>query len=292
LTKWFGTTYRFHPLFVLLMILAIITGYFIELITLFGIVLIHELGHVVAAKGFGWKVKEVHLLPFGGVAIVEESGNVPAREELWVALAGPLQNAWMAAFAYGMAHLGWQEPAWWLYFMQANLLIGSFNLLPVLPLDGGRVLLSLLSYRLSYLKAMRVCAYLSLFLSFAMVLYAVVFFVVQGRIELNLLGIGLFLMYANWHDYRNIPYQFRRFLMSRESRALKHIAAGTRAQPLIVARHKQISAIVQLFKREKYHVILILNEQGNVHKVLTEQRIIHAFFSEHKSNRAVSEIFM
>ena len=71
------------------------TGYFLEAITLFGIVLIHELGHLTAAKGFGWRVQEVQLLPFGGVLIVDELGTTSTREELIVALAGPLQHVWM-----------------------------------------------------------------------------------------------------------------------------------------------------------------------------------------------------
>jgi stage IV sporulation protein FB len=275
-----------------MMIFSVFTGYFIELLTLFAIVLIHELGHVVAAKSFGWRVMEVQLLPFGGVAVVEESGNVPAHEELWVALAGPLQNAWMAAFAYGMKQLGWNDPVWWEYFMQANLWIGLFNLLPVLPLDGGKALVSLLSYQLSYHKVLRFCTGLSLLLSFMIVCFAVIPLRAHGGIQLNLLVIGFFLMYANGYGFRHIPYQFRRFLTSRESRALQHMAQGSLAQPIVVAGQKEISAIVHLFMREKYHLIFILNEQGMIQKVLTEQRIIRAYFSEQKSNRAVSELFM
>ena len=74
---------------------SIVTGYFVELITLFAIVFVHELGHVAAARGFGWNVLEVKLLPFGGVAEVEEAGSLPSKEEAIVAIAGPLQNLWM-----------------------------------------------------------------------------------------------------------------------------------------------------------------------------------------------------
>jgi len=292
LIKWFGTTYRLHPLFIMLMVMAVFTDYFIELITLFAIVFIHELGHVVVSKSFGWRVTEVQILPFGGVAKVEESGNVPAWEELWVALAGPLQNVWMAVFAYGMAQFGWQQSAWWLYFMYANLFIGGFNLLPILPLDGGKMLVSLLSYRVSYLNVLRMCAYISLLFSIVIVCFVLIYYGKYGRLQFNLLGIGLFLFYANWHDYRNIPYQFRRFLMSRNRRVLENRTDGPGALPLIVSEKRSISAIVQQFQRERYHLIFVVNSQGAIYEVLTEQHLIQAFLIEYKSNRAVSELIM
>jgi stage IV sporulation protein FB len=292
LNKWFGTVYRFHPLFVLLMLCSVFIGYFIELLTLFTIVFIHELGHVSMAKGFGWRVKEVQLLPFGGVAVVEESGNIPAFEEIWVALAGPLQNAWMAASAFAMKQYGVGDPAWWDYFIQANIFIGLFNLLPIQPLDGGKILTAFLSFRLCYYKTLRYCAWLSLALSAVLVIAALLQLWSHGGIQLNLLAIGLFLIYSNWFSYRHIPYQFRRFLMNRESRAIKHLKQGTLAQPIVVGGRKEIKAVVHLFMREQYHLIFVLNERGIIQKVLTEQRMIQSYFSEEKSNRAVSEVFM
>jgi stage IV sporulation protein FB len=291
LNKWFGTVYRFHPFFVLMMGFSIITGYFIELLTLFVIVFIHELGHVSMAKGFGWRVREVQLLPFGGVAVVEESGNIPAYEEIWVALAGPIQNGWMSIFACIMMQLSGTDLVWWEYFLQANLMIGLFNLLPILPLDGGKVFVSLLSYQLSYYKTLQICAWFSMIISSGVVIYALISAITQGGIHLNLLMIGLFLVYSNWISYRHIPYLFRRFLISREGRALHHSGQAALTQPLIVSGQKDITSIVHMFMREKSHLIFILSKQGIIQKVLTEQHIIQYYFSEAKSNRAVSDIF-
>jgi stage IV sporulation protein FB len=275
-----------------MMIFSIITGYFIELLTLFSIVFIHELGHVAMAKRFGWRVKEVQLLPFGGVAVVEDSGNIPARQEIWVALAGPIQNAWMAGFALVMMQFSGSDTLWWGYFLQANVMIGLFNMLPILPLDGGKVWVSLLSFRLCYYKTLHICAWLSLIFSCGIVIVALMQIASHGRVQLNLLMIGLFLVYSNWVGFRHIPYQFRRFLISREGRIREHLAKGTRAVPIVVGGHKEISTIVHMFKRENYHLIYILGKQGVIQKVLTEQRMIQSYFLETKRNRAISELFM
>lgn len=68
----FGIKITLHPLFGFIILASVFTGYFIELLILFGIVLIHELGHTTMASYFGWKVKGIELLPFGGVAVVEQ----------------------------------------------------------------------------------------------------------------------------------------------------------------------------------------------------------------------------
>src|SRR5690554_6371805 len=84
LISWLRIPIRIHPLLWFLLAGSAITGYILELIVLFAVVVIHELGHVVAASSFRWRVREIRLLPFGGVAEVEEAGNVPAWQELIV----------------------------------------------------------------------------------------------------------------------------------------------------------------------------------------------------------------
>ena len=149
------------------MIGSAITGYFLEAVTLFGIVLVHELGHLAAANGFGWRVREVQLLPFGGVLIVDELGTAPTREELIVSLAGPLQHVWMILVALLMKWVDVGASSWWDYFIEANLMIGLFNLIPVMPLDGGKVMQSLLGYLLSYHNTILYTAWISMILSLA-----------------------------------------------------------------------------------------------------------------------------
>ncbi|GIP31370.1 M50 family metallopeptidase [Paenibacillus sp. J2TS4] len=291
MNKWLGTRYRLHPLFVVMMLLSLITGYFLELLTLFGIVFIHELGHVFTAKSFGWNVTEVRLLPFGGVAVVEESGNVPAREELIVALAGPLQNVWMALFALFIMAMGGSDPEWWVYFMKANLLVGAFNLLPILPLDGGKIMQASLSYLLPYHRTLFITTVISLIMSVGLVVIAMLPWS-GGGIQLNLLVIGLFLLYSNWYGYRHLPFQYIRFLMSRHDRFAAHWMRGAIAQPIIVSGSHRVPEIIRLFMREQYHLIYIMSERGVIRHVVPEQRLIDLYFSEKKRNYAISDLFV
>ncbi|WP_040950125.1 M50 family metallopeptidase [Gorillibacterium massiliense] len=289
--KVFGTAYRFHPLFILLMLVSIAAGYFIELLTLFAIVLIHELGHVAAARSFGWRVKEVQLLPFGGVAVTEESNGMPAKEEILIALAGPLQNAVMIAIGLIMKVAIGQNAEWWDYFIKANLLVGGFNLLPVLPLDGGRVTLALLSYSISFHKALLVGTRISFALSLLLAVAAVIPLYSTG-IHLNLLAVALFLAASNWFSMKHVSFQFLRFLAGRERRAALFLLKGGAAQPLLVTGRRTMGDIAQMFMREKYHLIYICGEQGSIRRVVTEQSFLRLFFAGEQSNRAISDVFM
>jgi stage IV sporulation protein FB len=273
------------------MMTSLLTGYFIELITLFGIVFIHEMGHVAAAKGLGWRIKEVQLLPFGGVVEVDEQGNISAWEETIVALAGPLQNGIMVLFAIMMHKWGGWNNEWSSYFMQANLMIGLFNLLPVLPLDGGKIMQSFFSLLFNYYRTILYCTWLSITMSILIIVVSILQFSSVG-IQLNLLMIGLFLLFANGYQLRNIQYQYIRFLMHREIRASKMIERGINAHPIIVQRSEKIKEIMRLFMREQYHLIYVINERGVIQAVFSEQQIIKKYFAENKPGSAVSDLFM
>lgn len=289
--KFAGTTYRFHPLFTLILIGSALTGYFLEAITLFGIVLVHELGHLAAASGFGWRVREVQLLPFGGVLVVDELGSMPAWEELIVALAGPLQHVWLILLALLMKWMGAGSSNWWDYFIEANLMIALFNLLPVMPLDGGKIMQSLLGYLLSYHNTILYTVWISMFLSLAIIVMAIIQ-LFSGQLPLNILVIGIFLLVSNWYAYRQLPYHFFRFLIGRGSRVSQLLSRGTLAQPIVITKHRTMADTLKLFMREKYHLIYIVNETGRIQAVLPEQQLVSGYLDGKKPGSAVSDLFM
>ncbi|RCW42610.1 M50 family metallopeptidase [Paenibacillus prosopidis] len=290
--KWKGIIWSVHPLFVIIMLGSVITGFFAELFTLFLLVLVHELGHVIVARSLGWTVREVKLLPFGGVVEVEEAGGVPAKEEALVAIAGPLQNVWMGLAAWACGELGLWAPEWSQYVWKANLMIGLFNLLPIHPLDGGKLLQAALSYTVNYYKMLIWSSRVSLLFSVLMTISSLLpLFIYKDGIQLNLLIVGLFLLMTNWTYYRNVPYLFYRFLMYRGRVAVRAMTKGDLASPIIVSGGQSILSVARLFRRERYHLIYMVESRSKEVKVLPEQKIVEDCLSENNPNRAVSELF-
>jgi Zn-dependent protease/CBS domain-containing protein len=139
----------------------------IFIVILFLCVLLHELGHVFAARRYGVKTRDVTLWPFGGIANMEEMPEKPAQE-LVVALAGPAVNVVIAAVL--LLWLGSQldpenltkieDPAVSLAtkVAGANIILVLFNMIPAFPMDGGRVLRALLSMWMGNTRATELAA--------------------------------------------------------------------------------------------------------------------------------------
>jgi len=137
------------------------------IVLLFACVVLHEFGHVVAARRFGIQTPDITLLPIGGVARLQRMPDKPAQE-LVVALAGPAVNVVIAGILFlilghltdpaDVAHpedprIGMLSRLAWV-----NVWLVLFNLIPAFPMDGGRVLRALLAMNLSHARATQIAA--------------------------------------------------------------------------------------------------------------------------------------
>ncbi|MFC7440841.1 site-2 protease family protein [Laceyella putida] len=263
------TPFKIHPLFWLVIGSGVWTGYFIELFTLFVVVLVHELGHLAAAQAVGWRIRSLELLPFGGVLHVDEWGTVPARDEVVVALAGPFQHLFMILFSLLFYRIGYWSEHWTVYFIQANCMIACFNLLPIYPLDGGKVLQAVMSYFFPY----RLCISFTLIFSMVLSCFLLVcaFLLPETGIWLHLAGIALFLLFSNVMAWRQKNFQYIRFLLSRSE--IHPPPSGHKKKLSVLADTPLKRAIKHLYK-EKIHEWEVLDRQGRVLGCVTEKRML------------------
>jgi len=143
-------------------------------LAIFACIALHELGHSLVARLYGIPVTDITLTPIGGVAILRDRPKTPTQE-LLIALAGPAVNVVLAALFAGVGLLlegpGGLEAAGrtlmreapqaehiWVLLVSANVMLAAFNMLPALPMDGGRVLRATLSYVFEPERATRIAA--------------------------------------------------------------------------------------------------------------------------------------
>ena len=176
------------------------------IVVFFACVVLHELGHSLTARRYGVRVPRILLMPIGGMAEFDHIPRQPAAE-LLITLAGPAVNFAIAAILWLVVGL----PAGWPWhadypdslrglaqiLLNWNLVMGLFNLLPVFPMDGGRIFRALLARKMPYLLATYWAAMIGKIL--ALVLAGACFFYLQR----TLAGVLFtFIFFAGDDEYR------------------------------------------------------------------------------------------
>jgi len=210
LGRVFGIPIRAH--FLLLITLPFIMNWFstpsapmrlLGAIGLFASVALHELGHSVVAQAKGAHIMEIVLYPFGGAAKI---ANIPVKpiDEILVALAGPAVSLILGiigiflGFRIYDAHPEMNYNPLILELGIINTVLFVFNLFPVFPMDGGRVLRAALATKKSRMEATRIAATIGK--------YFCIFFVVYGLLKMNLFlaFIGGYIYFAGQAEYRQV----------------------------------------------------------------------------------------
>lgn len=251
-------------------------------VLLFVCVTLHEFGHALVAKNFNVNVSNITLLPIGGVANLERMPDKPMQEFL-ITLAGPLVNfalaiilvpltLFMAMLEVGRDSLPTSAQAFFgmmqtpgvtnvlLYLLATNILLGLFNLLPAFPMDGGRILRSLLAMTMSYVRATRIAVLVGRLMA---ALFAV-WGLFTGNIVLLLIA---FFVYVGGGAEREAV----------ESRAvLRHVKASRALTPEAVSLYssERLSRAVDLLMNSYQTDYPVKDLSGNFVGVLTRQRLI------------------
>jgi Zn-dependent protease len=164
------------------------------IILLFACVVVHEISHCLVARRRGVGVLGILLLPIGGLSQLDHMPEKP-DDELAVAIVGPLTSLAIGLAAMAVAVLlgvkVWPPTlfagSWWARLAWLNLLLAAFNLLPALPMDGGRVLRAALARHRSRLEATLLAGRIARVLALAMMVVGLLY-------DIWLLLIGMFVL--------------------------------------------------------------------------------------------------
>lgn len=241
------------------------------ILSLFLCVTLHELGHALAARRYGISTKDITLYPIGGVARLERMPENP-KQELVVALAGPLVNVLIMLILMPVIlkyDFTTQTNEKALIIGAANFLpmlgvinvwLALFNLIPAFPMDGGRVLRALLSFKINRVKATEIAMNIGKVL-------AIGFVFLGFYVNPFLIFIGLFIILGAQSEYEMVKSQF--------------LLSDLRAADALMTKFSTLdendsieAAVRQLLDSESRNFVITSNDQPVA--ILTRDDIIRA----------------
>jgi stage IV sporulation protein FB len=169
--------YKGTPIYINMLFLALFLFLPVNVtLFIFIAILLHEMGHIYMAKKLNYNVEKGFVSIFGGGAIVDESYTNNDKHAIKIALAGPIVNIIISMFCFilGIIFLNYDflfENI--LILLSINLILAFLNLVPIFPLDGGRVLLHTLSIYLSKKTSINISVFTSIILSISLFFYAI-----------------------------------------------------------------------------------------------------------------------
>lgn len=194
------------------MLLSFLAGYFEYTFLTIIIIIVHEMGHFLTGYFLKLKVKEISLFMFGGVTIFDEDLNLNIFKELLVVVMGPVVQMLFYMIVYYLYTKGFVSVNTMKKVSTINLILLEFNLLPILPLDGGKILNNILDLILSYDLAHKVSLAVS-FLALPLV------FLFDNKLIIILVFVSLLMRLfeeINWHKFR-----INKLLLERKLKGIK-----------------------------------------------------------------------
>lgn len=277
LGRVWGIVYTLNPFFLALLALYFVAGVLDRGLIAFGVVLVHETAHALVAKRLGVQVEEVELLPFGGVARTGAELNVHPLREIYVAAAGPASNLALVLLGVALKNYGiWHEELG-PFFLQCNLLVAFFNLLPGLPLDGGHLYRAFRAQRDGIARATYKAAGLGQIIALV-IMFTGSAGVWAGYCGLDIPVTALFLFYAATRERQESPHLFMRLLrLKNEELAREGVLPVVQ---LAALENVPLGMLVRPFVPRRYHLVTVLDGRHRCLGTLTETAVIDALLQQ------------
>lgn len=249
---------KINPLFFVLVLVMIAFGQARYLIWTFLAVTAHECGHSIVARSRGYMTKSIEIMPFG--AVMSLDNDMDRLSGVLVGLAGPIVNLVLSALLPGV---------WWLYppaypytkpFLEVNLSLALFNLLPVYPLDGGRVVVGASKNKLKAVKCVRIAGIVA-GVCFLAIFVTSIFY----DVNFSLAVVGIFLIYGGICAGAEEEY------VSVFSPGTKDYSAGVEDKCVTIDGKVPISRLFRFTGRKSRTVFKVLTDGGEV--VIDEEEL-------------------
>ena len=192
-----------HPLTYFVLLSVLLAGYFNYFLIISIILIVHDIGHIIFILLFGYKIEKIQVLPFGSIINTNINPNASSIKILVISLAGVLMQLLLyLIMPFFLSNISYP------IFIKYNALLIFFNLLPIIPLDGSKIVGAILESFMSYKMAIKLVNLIS-------IIGVISFFIYLSFHALNSFLIISFLFYKTYESIKNHLYFFNHFLLDR-----------------------------------------------------------------------------
>ena len=264
------------PCIVLLIIYSWYINKLQELLIIFTVITIHELAHVICARYYGYNTNDIIISPMGLMANININSNTDYKKEIVINIVGPCVNLIMACIGYFINSFFLGQSKNMSFFILVNISLFVLNILPILPLDGGKIFKSLLLRSIGYKRTQSTFAFFTIFFTILIILLGIYqIYICHNNFSLILIGIFIYLYKTKDFDLqyaqiRELIYKKQK-LQNSKTFEVSYIVAFKDLKAIDVIKH---------FFGNKFNIIKVLNNELNVIGELTENEILEGLINK------------
>ncbi|MBU3202721.1 M50 family metallopeptidase [Clostridium algidicarnis] len=260
----------FIPYILIMFMVGFHKSFFISLFWVF----VHEFSHALMAKFLGVKKVKIKITPIGFSMTGDEFKDISFAKEVAIVIAGPAANIIIALIfylIYKSYHFDIFEIS-----MKTNLVLGCFNLLPALPLDGSRLLNLCLQRKYTCKKAHKIKVNTSMIIG-ALIFSYFIFLVFNKILNISLGLLSFFIINISYKEKGRIVYIIIGDIMKKKVKFLKNRCIENKS--LCISYKYTLLETLSLIDKNKYYTFVVLEDDMKVIDIVYEQEIIEGLKS-------------
>ncbi len=229
---------------------------------MYSVMLVHEMAHLISAKALGLKISKIIFYPFGVSLRLNSVILLSFSEEIILYISGPLVNALIAVILAFLGDFG--------IFYINNLALFFLNILPIIPLDGGHILETVISRYKGRKNAKKILKVIGIFI------YSILFYILLKFKTLNVNSMTLIIFLLGSIIFEKEKYSVDLI----KELTFFDIKKDGKAEIFVISKKNQIRNILKEFNPSKRTLVAIVDEEENVISLKTDKDIIKSLLKE------------
>lgn len=243
---------KLHLGVIILFIFAVSMGYFIEIMAVFAAVTLHETAHVAAAYICGGEIEEFYITPIGEIAKIKNFWSFSQYERIFILLCGPLTNIIIGIIVHMF------QGNMMLLFSHINIVFAIFNIIPVIPLDGGNIVYSIMGRNLGVVRTAKFMTNVEGIFGLILMIVGVIQ-VILYPFNISLMVIGGYFFFSRRREYLERISDFYITVIDKDR--------DYDLRPMNIKRifyRGDYRSIVRYFNYDDYFFVVYKNKRGHI----------------------------